>query len=128
MGCNSVEAPGSRFHGRAGVWQGASWIGGAAAVLAIVMPATDEPRQRAMLRFDAGQAAMQMTIAAAGVGVGSGQSACEDQALARDILGFPDDHEAVLLIGLGYPADRPLRPIVTPNRREFDDVVHFDRW
>ena len=69
-----------------------------------------------------------MTIAAAGVGVGSGQSACEDQALARDILGFPPDHEAVLLIGLGYPADRPLRPIATPKRREFDDVVHFDTW
>ena len=30
----------------------------------------------------------------------------------------------VYLIGLGYPADRPLRPA----RRPFDEVVHWDRW
>ena len=28
------------------------------------------------------------------------------------------------MIGLGYPADRPLRPIVKPERRPFDEVVH----
>ena len=28
----------------------------------------------------------------------------------------------------GYPSDRPLRPIARPDRRPFDDVVHWDAW
>lgn len=32
------------------------------------------------------------------------------------------------LLGVGYPADRPLRPIRTPNRRPFSEVVHHGRW
>jgi nitroreductase len=35
---------------------------------------------------------------------------------------------AVYLIGLGYPAGRPLRPISKPNRRPFGEVVHWNRW
>ncbi len=31
-------------------------------------------------------------------------------------------------IRVGYPADRPLRPIVKPNRRPFPEVVHRGRW
>jgi hypothetical protein len=42
--------------------------------------------------------------------------------------GFPDGYFAVYLIGLGYPAGRPLRPISKPNRRSFDEVVHWNRW
>jgi len=44
------------------------------------------------------------------------------------VLGFPDGYLAVYLIGLGYPADRPLRPLSRPNRRPFDEVVHWNRW
>jgi hypothetical protein len=29
---------------------------------------------------------------------------------------------------VGYPVDRPLRPIVKPNRRPFDEVVHREQW
>jgi hypothetical protein len=29
---------------------------------------------------------------------------------------------------LAYPADRPLGPLVRPDRRLFDEVVHWDRW
>ena len=32
------------------------------------------------------------------------------------------------MIGLGYPADRPLRPLARLNRRPFDEVVHWDHW
>jgi nitroreductase len=31
-------------------------------------------------------------------------------------------------VAFGYPADRPLAPIMRPNRRPFDDVVHWDNW
>jgi len=32
------------------------------------------------------------------------------------------------LIGVGWPADRPLRPIVDLNRRPLDDVVRHGTW
>jgi nitroreductase len=32
------------------------------------------------------------------------------------------------MLALGYPADRPLAPIVRPARRPFEEVVHRDRW
>jgi nitroreductase len=51
-----------------------------------------------------------------------------DQALARRVLGFPDGYRCEYLIGLGYPADHPLPPLTTLNRRTLDDVVHWDQW
>ena len=109
------------------VWQGAVWITGAQATIALVMPQADGD-QALVDRFDLGQAAMQMMIAATGQGIGSGEASCRDQALAQEILGFPDGHHCALLIALGYPADRPLKPIQKPSRRAFEDVVHFGTW
>ena len=60
--------------------------------------------------------------------IASGHSAVADQEQARRVLGFPDGSLCVYLIGLGYPADRPLRPLLRPARRPFDEVVHWDRW
>ncbi|MGA7271021.1 MAG: nitroreductase, partial [Acidimicrobiia bacterium] len=59
---------------------------------------------------------------------GSGHSSVTDQDLARDILGFPEDHFCAWLMALGYPADRPMHPLQHPKRRPFEDVVHWDRW
>ena len=69
-----------------------------------------------------------MMLTAADLGIGSGHSAVIDQHQAQLVLGFPDDHFCAYLIALGYPADRPLRPITRPNRRPFDEVVHWGRW
>ena len=44
------------------------------------------------------------------------------------MLGFPADRYAAYLIDLGYPADRPLKPLRKPNRRPFNEVVHRGRW
>lgn len=71
---------------------------------------------------------MAMLIAAADLGIGSGHSAVADQNQARTVLGFPDDHFAAYLIDLGYPAERPLKPIRSPKRRPFSEVVHRSRW
>jgi nitroreductase len=71
---------------------------------------------------------MAMQIAAADLGIGSGHSAVADQDQARRVLGLPADRFAAYLMDLGYPADRPLRPIRSPNRRPFDEVVHRGRW
>jgi nitroreductase len=69
-----------------------------------------------------------MMIAAADLGIGSGHAAVRDQELARELLGFPEDHMCAHLIPLGYPDGRPLAPLRRPNRRSFDDVVHRGRW
>jgi len=111
-----------------GVWHYGGHIAGAAAVIAFVGGASDEPESREWIAFDMGQAAMSAMLAAADLGIGSCHSAVGDQALARDVLGLPGDREVVLLLSLGYPADRPLAPIAMPSRRAFDDVVHRERW
>jgi nitroreductase len=110
------------------VWQGARHVAGSAATIVLVLPAADNGRDRVLDQYDLGQATLQMMLAATDLGIGSGHSAVGDQTLARQILGIPDDHEAAYLIALGYPADRPIRPILTPNRRPFDEVVHRGHW
>jgi nitroreductase len=71
---------------------------------------------------------MSIMLAAADLGIGSGHTAVTDQDRARALLGFPDDRFCAYLIPLGYPGDRPLTPIARPNRRPFDEVVHWGRW
>ena len=99
-----------------------------AATVVVLLPDLDDADRRARASFDVGQAAMQMMIAAADLGIGSGHSAVGDQDAARAILGFPEDRYAYIMVDFGYPADRPLRPIRRPDRRRFEEVVHRERW
>ena len=110
------------------VWQGARHIAGAAAAISLVLVEPDSLRNREIDQYDLGQATYAMTLAAADLGIGSGHSSVGDQDAARRILGVPEDHYVAYLLGLGYPADRPLAPVVHPARRPFDDVVHRGRW
>jgi nitroreductase len=110
------------------VWRGAGHVAHSAATIALVPAVTDDERSREIAQYDLGQATMAMMIAAADQGVGTGHSAVEDQAKARDVLGLPNDRDVAYLIDLGYPADRPLKPIKQPNRRPFAEVVHKGRW
>ena len=110
------------------VWQGAGHVAGSAATVALVAPNVEDEGKRRTVHFDLGQAAVSMMIAAADLGIGSGHSAVGDQDLARQLLGYPDDRFCAHLIPLGYPADRPLRPLRRPDRRPFDEVVHRGRW
>jgi len=108
------------------VWRGAGHVAGSAATIVVIAPADDNEFRRAQL--DLGQAIMSMTLAAADLGVGSCHAGVENVALARELLGFPEDRDWAFLISLGYPADRPLKPIRNPDRRPFSDVVHYSRW
>jgi len=110
------------------VWRGAGHVADSAATIALILPQTDDAGERDRAQYDLGQATMGMLIAAADLGIGSGHAAVADQDRARRVLGFPDDRYAAYLIDLGYPADRPLRPVQKPNRRSFTEVVHRDRW
>jgi nitroreductase len=110
------------------VWPGAGHVAGSAATIALVARAPRDENQRARLQFDLGQATMAMMLVATDLGIGSGHAGVGDQEQARAILGLPADHICAYLIALGYPADRPLRPIKNPDRRPYDEVVHLDRW
>jgi nitroreductase len=110
------------------VWRGGGHIAHSAATVVIVVPDDDDASRRERAAYDVGQASVQMMIAAAGLGIGSGHSAVGDQARAREILGFPEDRYAYIMIDFGYPADRPLAPIRRPDRRAFEEVVHRGRW
>ena len=110
------------------VWQGARHIPGAQAAIVLLVPDPDEERFVTIDQFDLGQATYALLLAATDLGIGSGHSSIRDQDKARQILGFPDGYTAAYIVGLGYPADRPLRPIVTPDRRPFAEVVHRGGW
>lgn len=110
------------------VWRAAGHVAQSAATIALVLPRAEDPGQRDRAQYDVGQATMAMLIAAADLGIGSGHAAVADQDQARRVLGLPDDRYAAYLLDLGYPRERPLRPIRNPNRRPFEEVVHVGRW
>jgi nitroreductase len=112
----------------ANVAPGARHVATSAATIALILPHADDPGARDRAQYDLGQATMAMMIAAADLGIGSGHAGVADRDLARRLLGLPEDRYAARLIDLGYPADRPLRPIRNPDRRPFDEVVHWGRW
>jgi len=108
------------------VFEGAYHVGRAAAAIAVVAPVEDNEYHRA--QFDLGQATMCMQLAAADLGIGTSHAGVTDLPLAREVLGLPPDRDWVILLSLGYPADRPLAPVKNPDRRPFTEVVHRERW
>ncbi len=98
------------------VWdRGGRHIAQSAATIALVAKEPEDETHRDWLMYDFGQATANMMLAAADLGIGSGHSAVFDQDQAQRVLGSPGGYFAVYLIGLGYPADRPLRPIIRPS-------------
>jgi nitroreductase len=110
------------------VWRGAGHIAHAPAAIALVVPEPEDDRTRVVDQYDLGQATYAIALAAADLGIGTGHSSVGDQDKARGILGVPEGYVVSFLLGVGYPADRPLMPVVKPNRRPFDEVVHHGRW
>jgi nitroreductase len=110
------------------VWRGAGHIAHAPAAIALVVPEPADDRTRVVDQYDLGQATLAMTIAATDLGVGTGHSSVGDQDKARAILAVPEGYVVSFLLGIGYPADRPLKPILKPNRRPIEEVIHHGRW
>ncbi len=90
------------------VWMGAGHIAAAAAAIVLVVPVPPDERRKLIDQYDVGQATMAMMLAATDLGIGTGHSSVGDQDKARAILGVPDDHLVAFMLGVGYPADRPL--------------------
>ncbi len=110
------------------VWQGAGHVARSAATVGLVVAEPEDEVHRAWAQYDLGQATAYMMLAAADLGIGSGHASVHDQGQARRVLGFPEEYELEYVIAFGYPASRPLRPIRSPDRRSFDEVVHWGRW
>jgi nitroreductase len=110
------------------VWQYAGHVARSAATIVVVAPIVADEREDRMIEYDLGQQTMQMMLAAADLGIGSGHAAIADQDLLRGLLGIPEDHRGAYLIALGRPANGPLRPLTRINRRRLDEVVHRERW
>lgn len=110
------------------VWRYAEHVATSAATVALVAPASSDADERETMQFDFGQVSMSIMLAAADAGIGSCHAAVDDQRLARDVLGLPDDRECMWLLSLGWPDGHPLAPIERPDRRAFDEVVHRERW
>ena len=110
------------------VWQGARHIASAAAAIALVLPQPTDERMKVVDQYDLGQATYAIMVTAADLGIGTGHSSVGDQEKAREILGVPDDHDVAYMIGVGYPSDRPLKPIDKLNRLPFDEVVRHGHW
>lgn len=110
------------------VWQGAGHVATSAATVALVGAEPEDEVHRDWLQYDFGQTTAYMMLAATDLGIGSAHAGVRDQEQAQRVLGFPPGYACLYLIALGYPADRPLRPIERPDRRPFDEVVHWGRW
>lgn len=110
------------------VWRGAAHIADAPVAVGVVAPFSEDLRVNGSINFDLGQAVMSMMIAAADLGIGSRHASVEDYELAARILKLPPDLRLTWLFGLGYPGDRPLKPVLKPARRPFDEVVHREVW
>jgi nitroreductase len=110
------------------VWRGAGHIAAAAAAIALIVPGTDDERTRLLDYYDLGQATYAIALAAADLGIGTGHASVGDQDEARKILGVPAEYDVAFLLGVGYPADRPLQPITKPDRRPITEVIHHGHW
>lgn len=108
----------------------AGHLAGAAAGIALVTPRPEDPDRVPSLMLDLGQAAQNMMLAAWDLGIGSAHASVHDQRRARELLGFPEDHECRYLLSFGYPADPSdlVRPPAAGGRRPLSEVVHWERW
>ncbi len=65
-----------------------------------------------------------MVLAAASLGLGTCWVAAFDPAVARAVLGLPDEVEPVAFTPLGFPAEQP----PASSRRSLADLVRYERW
>ncbi len=111
-----------------GPWAG--HIAGASVAVALVTPdptAADSPLS---VMFDLGMAAGNMMLVAWELGIGSVPATVYEHDLARELLGYPEDHRCEYLLSFGYPADPDdlTRPNKAGGRVALADIVHDERW
>ena len=111
-----------------GPWAG--HLAGAALAIALVTPDPLRADAPLSVMFDLGMAADEMILVAWELGIGSVPATVYRQDLARELLGYPDDHHCEFLLSFGYPADPEelTRPLKGGGRKPLSDLVHEERW
>lgn len=80
-------------------------------------------------RFDLGQAAAYMQLAAWDLGIGSCIVAFQETEKAKAVLNIPEEMYFTLAIDFGYPASpQHSQPLKKGGRKPFDEVVHWEKW
>jgi nitroreductase len=108
----------------------AGHIAGAAAAIALVTPDPRRAGGSLSVVWDLGMAAENMMLAAWELGVGSCPATVYDQAIARDVLRYPDDRFCGWILSFGYPADPGdlTRPPKAGGRKALHEVIHRETW
>jgi nitroreductase len=111
-----------------GPWAG--HLAGATVAVALVTPnptAADAPLS---VMFDLGMAAGNMMLVAWELGIGSVPATVYEHDLARELLGYPEDHHCEYILSFGYPEDGAelARPNKAGGRVALADIVHNERW
>lgn len=114
----------------AAVGRWAGHLAGAAAGIGLVTPDPQRTDAPLSVMFDLGQAADSMMLAAWELGIGSVLATVYRHDLARDLLGYPEDHHCEFLLSFGYPANPAdmSRPLKKGGRRPLAELVHEERW
>ncbi len=108
----------------------AGHIAGAAVAIALVTPDQSATPSGRSIQFDLGLAAENMMLAAWELGIGSVPATVYEPALARQLLGLPDDQICEYLLSFGYPANEEdlTRQPRKGGRRDLDEIVREERW
>jgi nitroreductase len=108
----------------------AGHLAGAAVAVALVTPDPRGPKGSLSVVWDLGAAADNMMLAAWALGIGSCPVTVYDPALARELLGYPEEMACEYLLSFGYPADETdlSRPPKAGGRRALAEMVHRGHW
>lgn len=77
--------------------------------------------------FDIGRVAQNMMVEAWAEGVWSCPQGVQDQAIAKEALGLPDDFTLGMCLAFGYP-EASTTTAESRQRLPFDEVVHWGSW
>jgi nitroreductase len=108
----------------------AGHLAGAAVGIAIVTPEPESSPQAAGIYYDVGLAAQNMSLSAWDLGIGSAPATVYRQDLARELLGYPEDHHCEYVLSFGYPVDATVltAPKRAGGRLPLEEIVHEERW
>jgi len=99
----------------------ADWVPSAPVMLVIVVP------KEGGRAFDIGRMAQNIMVAANAIGLASCPVTFHNEDCVRELLGFPDDHEAPMGVGIGHPAP-PAENRKSSPRIPLDELVDWGRW
>jgi nitroreductase len=108
----------------------AGHVAGAAAAIALVTPDPRAPGSSLSVAWDVGMAAENMMLAGWELGIGSCPATVYEQAVAREVLGLPEDRFCGWILSFGYPADPDdlARAPKKGGRKPLDEIVHREGW